>query len=87
MTDARLPVTIHAWGQDTPECACGNHASAAGFLTCTTDGRPVDPGPSEWDGIHLVCKDCGLIIDQTTYDAGASTMDVVGRSTYPLDVD
>jgi hypothetical protein len=52
---------------DWPECRCGNDPANSGFAPCLPDGTvttPLAAGP--WDGIHIVCLQCGLIIDQDT---------------------
>jgi hypothetical protein len=64
----RQPGAKYAGGdRDWPECRCGNEPSEAGFAPCLPDGTittPLAAGP--WDGIHIVCLQCGRIIDQDT---------------------
>lgn len=56
-----------AGDRDWPECLCGNDPANSGFAPCLPDGTittPLAAGP--WDGIHIVCLQCGRIIDQDT---------------------
>jgi hypothetical protein len=69
-------ITAHA--VDSWECACGNVPEADGFWPCLPDGTEVEPivgGP--WDERLVVCRACGRILDQSTYD-GTSVAVITG---------
>ena len=49
-------------------CLCGNTASlGTGFETCLEGGQIVEPDAGGlWDGVHLTCNDCAIVINQDT---------------------
>jgi uncharacterized Zn finger protein len=85
MIDTTAPdlPTITATCEDAWDCACGNREYLSGFYHCSPTGRTLDPDlesdMDEWDGKLYYCPDCGLVMDQTTYDSTTQTIAVVGR--------
>ncbi len=50
------------------ECECGNTTRQEGFHTCLSTGLLVHE--DEWDELHYLCLDCGLIyyeIERVTF--------------------
>lgn len=77
-----MPVEyIDAPSRDFFECLCGNNPAAGrGFPLCDKNGVEIPEG-ADWDGKHIVCPECGRIIDQTTYDPTTSKARVVRGPT------
>jgi hypothetical protein len=72
--------TIIAKYGDARERACGDQSDLGGFYPCDPTGREVEPNPkSSWDVKLLYCADCGLGMDQSTYDSTTQTVAVLGR--------
>jgi len=78
-------VTIKAPAEDWYECDCGNMPHFDGFIPATADGSrfihhyygPIPGTVDDWDGKHLMCGDCGRVMDQSTYNAESETVNVV----------
>ena len=61
--------TITRYAEDAIECRCGNAPHLDGFYCSDADGtsRDADFGPTpEWDGRHITCRSCGLVVDGST---------------------
>ncbi|MDQ2882163.1 MAG: hypothetical protein M3Y48_13325 [Actinomycetota bacterium] len=83
-TVAGFPKTITAaCGGNWWKCACGNEPWFEGFWPCSPAGRIIDPETesdwSDWDQKLNFCCQCGLVMDQTTYDPTTQTVAVIGR--------
>lgn len=80
-----LPATIT--GDDGFLCTvCGNHPRTYGWYPVNELGDDVEPIADEWPRPLYRCAgpgdqgaDCGLVIDQDTFDPATSTYRVVGR--------
>lgn len=48
-------------------CICKNNTGSSGFDTSLLDGTRVEPDDS-WDGIHLICNECEIVINQNTLE-------------------
>jgi uncharacterized Zn finger protein len=71
MTAVRLPATIITESEENWTCDCGNNPfTGLGFLPLITGNEPV---------IYVQCLECGLVMDQTTFDAVTQTVAVVDR--------
>jgi hypothetical protein len=74
-----LPKAIDATSVvvDQWECVCGNNSCLKGFSSYSPTGGIIDPDGC--DQKLYFCRQCGLLMDQTTYSATTDTVDVCGR--------